>query len=282
MEEKWRLIENTDGIFEVSNTGKIRNTFTKNILKVHCEKGKGVVCSYTINKKSSKFNLKIEVYKAFKEKQYNGKLYLIVHKNGNIYDNSIDNLLLVKRNDTKYFKRKHKKNMYEKENNYIKVFLENSEEYFLIDQEDSWILEQTWYKRDSGYITCSSYNGKSNMYLHRLIMSKYFNIENKMIDHKNRNKLDNRKENLRICTISENNRNSSMCKNNKSGIIGVSKYYETKKGIKWRACIKIKGKTIQLLNSYNFQDCVMARLKAEKEYYGEFAPQRNLFEKYGI
>ena len=30
------------------------------------------------------------------------------------------------------------------------------------------------------------------------------------------------------------------------------------------------------------EDAIVARLRAEKEYFGEFAPQRDLFEKYGI
>lgn len=32
----------------------------------------------------------------------------------------------------------------------------------------------------------------------------------------------------------------------------------------------------------NKKDAIVARLKAEKEYFGEFAPQRRLFEEYGI
>ena len=32
----------------------------------------------------------------------------------------------------------------------------------------------------------------------------------------------------------------------------------------------------------NKDDAIIARLKAEKEYFGEFAPQREMFEEYGI
>ena len=93
---------------------------------------------------------------------------------------------------------------------------------------------------------------------------------------------DNRKCNLRVTNFTGNNRNQSISKCNTSGIIGVSKYYKTKNGVKWRAYITINNKHKEILSSYNFNECVVARLKAEKEYFGEFAPQRDLFEKYGI
>lgn len=30
------------------------------------------------------------------------------------------------------------------------------------------------------------------------------------------------------------------------------------------------------------KDAIIARLKAEKQYYGEFAPQKHLYQEYGI
>lgn len=64
----------------------------------------------------------------------------------------------------------------------------------------------------------------SGIYIHRVIMDP---PKDMVVDHINRNPLDNRKINLRVCTIAENNRNISMQKNNTSGVMGVT-YDSTK------------------------------------------------------
>ena len=50
----------------------------------------------------------------------------------------------------------------------------------------------------------------------------------------------------------------------------------------YRARIGYNHKKINLGSYKNLEDAIVARLRAEKEYFGEFAPQRDLFEKYGI
>ena len=100
-----------------------------------------------------------------------------------------------------------------------------------------------------------------------------------VIDHKDRNPSNNHKSNLRFCTAQENSRNVSLSSRNSSGFLGV--YWKEKKK-HWEASIKIDGKDKYLGSFKNKDDAIKARLLGEKEYYGEFAPQRNLFEQYGI
>lgn len=51
----------------------------------------------------------------------------------------------------------------------------------------------------------------------------------------------------------------------------------------WRAFIYINSKRKHILITKDKERAICARLKAELEYYGkDFAPQRELFEKYGI
>ena len=50
----------------------------------------------------------------------------------------------------------------------------------------------------------------------------------------------------------------------------------------WQAKIGVNGEKIFLGTFQNIEDAIKARLKAEKKYYGEFAPQKDLFKKYEI
>lgn len=96
-----------------------------------------------------------------------------------------------------------------------------------------------------------------------------------IIDHINRNRNDNRKENLRIVSHTENQFNRSLNKNNKSGVSGVKELSG-----RWNAEIGYRNETIRLGSFESFEEAVKARLLAEQKYYGEYAPQKHLYEQY--
>ena len=145
----------------------------------------------------------------------------------------------------------------------------NEEIYFDLEDADK-ILQYNWHINKQGY-PCASINRKP-ISMHKFLgFSRY--------DHHNRNKLDNRKENLVKCTNKDNTRNSSIRDANTSGFIGVSKRKDTGK---WHAFITVDGKRIHLGYYIDENDAIRTRLGAEAKYYGEFAPQRHLFEEYGI
>ena len=73
--------------------------------------------------------------------------------------------------------------------------------------------------------------------------------------------------------------NQSLRKDNTSGISGVN---WKKDRNKWHAVITINKKKINLGYYISKEDAIKARLKGEKEYFGEFAPQKHLFNQYNI
>ena len=120
------------------------------------------------------------------------------------------------------------------------------------------------YKNHLGYVVVKI-NGTQD-YLHRIVFGA---ASGEIIDHINRNKLDNRLANLRKCTTKENCRNSSISKNNQSGFNGVSYRNDRKK---YRAYIMVDRKQLNLGYYQNIQDAMQARINAENVYFGEFAP----------
>ena len=97
--------------------------------------------------------------------------------------------------------------------------------------------------------------------MHKLIMA---NNSYEVVDHINRNKLDNRKENLRYTTHKVNAQNRSLPSNNKSGHIGV---YKVKNS--WYAWIGANGKRIHLGAFKTKEEAIIAREEAEKVYHKE-------------
>ena len=88
------------------------------------------------------------------------------------------------------------------------------------------------------------------------------------VDHINGIRDDNRIENLRVCSIRENNLNTRISKNNRSGFKGVSL---DKKANYWTAGIHIDRKRISLGRFETAMEAAHAYNKAAIKHYGEFA-----------
>jgi hypothetical protein len=86
-----------------------------------------------------------------------------------------------------------------------------------------------------------------------------------VVDHINRNKLDNRKSNLRIANHSINSINRNNPKNNTSGRKGVC--WDKRKN-RWKAYIKLNQVMKNLGRFKNKNDAINARISAEKKYHG--------------
>ncbi|MGA2171700.1 MAG: AP2 domain-containing protein [Sedimentisphaerales bacterium] len=98
------------------------------------------------------------------------------------------------------------------------------------------------------------------------------------VDHRNCNGLDNRRDNLRPATRSQNNCNIPKRKNTTSRFIGV---HFAKKANKWVAQIKHTKKKIWLGYFDNEIDAAKAYDAAAAKYHGEFA-RLNFPEEAGL
>lgn len=169
---------------------------------------------------------------------------------------------------------KSKRNSFEFLEDCIKVYDINNRP-FLIDYEDwEFIKDKYCFVIKTGYVKLT-YNGKQR-FLHEILMNKPNDM---CVDHINRNPSDNRRSNLRICTKRQNNINREKQAHNSSGYVGVC---FNKQSNKWVARIMLNNKSKQLGSFSTKEEALIARLKGEKEYFGEFAPQQYLFKQYGI
>jgi hypothetical protein len=142
----------------------------------------------------------------------------------------------------------------------------------IIDDEDyQRIMENMkWTPSNNGRNKIYFYKAKQKdnkitwISLHRFIVGA---LPGQEVDHINGNTLDNRKINLRLCDRQHNNFNMPMRKNNKTGLKGVSTYFNTPYFI---ARINVNGKTIQLGVFNTPEEAHKAYCVASKKYHGEF------------
>jgi hypothetical protein len=99
-----------------------------------------------------------------------------------------------------------------------KIVVKDSYKYFIIDKEDySKIKDYSWHYTSNSYISHNvNVDGQIKaLYLHNMVLSRLIFTgkgSKESVDHINRIGLDNRKENLRIITQSEQNLNQSKKK----------------------------------------------------------------------
>ena len=103
---------------------------------------------------------------------------------------------------------------------------------------------------------------------HRIIYYLFYGVQpSSIIDHRDENKLNNNPSNLRLANESQNGINSSLIKNKKNQLKGIS--YRKKYG-NWSAQIKINYKKIHLGVFLTMEEAHEAYLAAKQKHYGDF------------
>ena len=110
-----------------------------------------------------------------------------------------------------------------------KITLTQGKETIVDDDDYEILMEHKWYahkssrKKDKFYaerMAPVDSNGKQKIiHIHRVIINAPKGMQ---VDHINGNPLDNRRENLRICTNQQNGMNRGKPKDNTSGYKGVT------------------------------------------------------------
>jgi hypothetical protein len=112
------------------------------------------------------------------------------------------------------------------------------------------------------YARKTKHKNNGDIFMHRMILKAK---PGEICDHRNGNGLDNRRQNLRIATISQSLANRRTRNDSKSGRKGVRKAYG-----KWRAEIWVETKRIHLGRFKTEDGAAKAYADAATKFFGEF------------
>jgi len=142
----------------------------------------------------------------------------------------------------------------------------------LFDYDDGKLYWKCKHEKEAGSVgnrgyRCVCINYRKYM-AHRLVWIMHGNDPVPMLDHIDGNQLNNRIENLRPITVSQNQRNTKLRKDSTSGIKGVS-WISTRN--RWSGQVWHKGKLHRAGDFKDKDECAAAVRVLRESLHGEFA-----------
>lgn len=152
------------------------------------------------------------------------------------------------------------------------ICLTNSDQVAIVDQDDlKRLLQFNWTLNNEGY--AATFQGRETWLMHRVVKG-LFPGDRQQVDHKNFLTLDNRKENLRVCSQTQNVRHQRK-------IRGISRFkgvcWSTRDEI-WVAQISFENTKIRLGQYKNEIEAASAYDVAALQLFHEFA-ETNFYGK---
>lgn len=160
-------------------------------------------------------------------------------------------------------------NKYDLSGEYGICYSNNTDDVILFDLEDyDKIKDYSWHvslrNKSKRYKTVTGTINGIDSKMSRFILG--VNDPSIIVDHINRNSLDNRKSNLRFCTMRENSYNSGARNGRKYK--GICKYRD---GKRWVAKIGYDGNDYHIGIFNTPEEAALAYNEKAKEFFGEFA-----------
>lgn len=201
---------NEENKYKVYEDGKVFSVKTNKFLTpIYSKLANVIVISLVVNNKNKKHILHTLLYKLFIG-NINNDCY-VSYKDNNVFNLNIDNLIMLSRRESK------EKILFD-ENEW--KYIPNYENRYIINKEGSIkslitnkLLENNYILNfEQSYISVkliNIYGHRKNHYVHRLVYLTFNGEidENTVIDHIDQNKFNNKLENLRMITSSENSKN---------------------------------------------------------------------------
>jgi HNH endonuclease len=144
---------------------------------------------------------------------------------------------------------------------YIPLGVDTSE-FTIVDRDNANLDQFKWHKDKDGYAI--GYSKGKHFKLHQIVLGE--SREDHVVDHINRDKLDNRKDNLRLVSYHVNSINHTISSRNTSGVAGV---HWSKKDKSWIAKITARGVTTFLGLYPTLEQASRVREAAQLIYWKE-------------